>query len=489
MSKFKESLTYIKYMINDPVYHTNNEEVFEKKYLEDEKVSKIRDTIDQNMLLAQQNAREQVLQKRLFDGYYENLYASFLFIYEIEVILDEIEYGGMTFSRAESLVNMCSHLCIISTNVMHTIDEEPSFCKKNTLCNNLYTMACCIYESAQFIFSITDEDISQDDTFTVTPYDEIANRLYCKYIRNGISVIKLFGILAMMQSTPICSEEVHYVAKVFQNHLREVLYNKRIMKIVVDSDVYGNSNKAHASTRIKIIFALDNFDRYCIRLDLPHEGENSIHFNINEPAHKRSTGFPFTGNELNEALRICKSKAFFEKIFYYQDDLYWFRSGYSAIIKRIANDEGQQQELEKFRNNRGHLVIMRNSEENLDIVTECSKVFTEMMTDYLGITIYGDTSTDDDGMFSYILFRDFLFEAIVKIKEWDEKNRILIDDMPNIVDNSDGNTNDKHLKELLSKYILEKFPDDTELILCTKMDGELCDFVSKCLDRMDQLGI
>lgn len=132
---------------------------------------------------------------------------------------------------------------------------------------------------------------------------------------------------------------------------------------------------------------------------------------------------------------------------------------------------------------------MRNSEENLDIVTEFSKVFTEMMTDYLGITIYGDTSTDDDGMFSYILFRDFLFEAIVKIKEWDEKNRILIDDMPNIVDNSDGNTNDKHLKELLSKYILEKFPDDTELILCTKMDGELCDFVSKCLDRMDQLGI
>ena len=132
-------------MINDPVYHTNNEEVFEKKYLEDEKVSKIRDTIDQNMLLAQQNAREQVLQKRLFDGYYENLYASFLFIYEIEVILDEIEYGGMTFSRAESLVNMCSHLCIISTNVMHTIDEEPSFCKKNTLCNNLYTMAIYCY--------------------------------------------------------------------------------------------------------------------------------------------------------------------------------------------------------------------------------------------------------------------------------------------------------------------------------------------------------
>ena len=30
MSKFKESLTYIKYMINDPVYHTNNEEVFER---------------------------------------------------------------------------------------------------------------------------------------------------------------------------------------------------------------------------------------------------------------------------------------------------------------------------------------------------------------------------------------------------------------------------------------------------------------------------
>ena len=87
MSKFKESLTYIKDMIKDPMYHTNNEEVFEKKYFGDEKVSKIRDIIDQNLLLAQQNAKEQVLQRRLFDGYYENLYASFLFIYEIEVIL------------------------------------------------------------------------------------------------------------------------------------------------------------------------------------------------------------------------------------------------------------------------------------------------------------------------------------------------------------------------------------------------------------------
>ena len=491
MSKFGESLAFIKSMPRESIYHTNNEEGFNKKYLE--AASSMRHTIDQQKIAGwQKNAHHKSqFQRYVFGNYYENLYASFLFIYEIELVLDEIEYDGISFNRANALINMCSLLSVTSTNMMIQIDdEEHSFSKKYSLCNDLVNMAKNIYNATRLIYSISSGDMPLSDTFMVTSYDGIETRLSCKYIRNEISVIKLFCILAMMQSTPMCSAGVTFVAKTIMEQLREVLYNKRIMRMIVDSDLYGNSREPHTSTRLKIFFAMGNADRYCIRLDLPHVGENNIHLNINEPAHKRATGFPFTKTEYSEVYEICKDSTLFDRLFYRQDDMYWFRSNYSATIKSLDNCEAQKQALEEFRHRRGHISILNNNEKHLDMVTEFSKTFAEMMIDYLGTSIYGNTSYFDDDIYKYILFQDYIFDVIIRIKGRELLNHMQVGECPPLViSKCEKRREETKFKLQFCKYINERFPDDKELISCTEMDGGLCDFFSKCLDRIDQLGL
>ena len=120
--------------------------------------------------------------------------------------------------------------------------------------------------------------------------------------------------------------------------LREVLFDKRILKIVVDSDLYGSNEKTHKSTRLKIYFAMKNTDRYCIRLDFPHDGEDSIHLNLNDPGIKRSVGFPLKKEEYWEIYRHSKEKELFVNMFYEMNDRYWFKSDFATKIHNYCHD-------------------------------------------------------------------------------------------------------------------------------------------------------
>ena len=190
--------------------------------------------------------------------------------------------------------------------------------------------------------------------------DIIDNRLCCKYICNGIAVLKLFHVLALIYISPLYPDGVHRIAKELIQQLREILYDKRIIKMVVDTDGSGMNDKPHKTTRLKIYFAMNNSDRYCIRLDFPHIGEESIHLNMNEPGQKQSTGLPFSGELYEEACRICKNSDIFSKLFYYRDDLYWFRSGFATVLKDICRDNAEKgKELKEFYHNRAHVFWQR----------------------------------------------------------------------------------------------------------------------------------
>ena len=45
------------------------------------------------------------------------------------------------------------------------------------------------------------------------------------------------------------------------------------------------------------------------------------------------------------------------------------------------------------------------------------------------------------------------------------------------------------MKSMLCKYIADKFPDDEELKKAAEMDAYFLDFLSHCLDRMDDIGL
>lgn len=366
----KESLTLIKSLMTEDIYHTSGEKDFMKKYIDETMVNDFR--IDEELMIDCDKFASlyPYMPNPMHSYFYNNIYNSFKFIYEIENVLDYIQCDGLSFNRAEKLMNLCSFLRTVSANAMMDIDNDFSFDKKYSLANDIYNMAKNIYDELMLVFSTSLDDMSCDDTILLTDFDELESRLSCKYIRNGIDVMKLFHILAVFQALPIYSDGVHIIAKKLIQSLREVLYNKRIIKLVVDIDTQGLNSKAHKTTRIKIIFSMGNSDRYCIRLDFPHEGEDNIHLNINEPAHKHSSGFPFGEDGYIEAFNICQDEAVFNELFYFLNDLYWFRSNYATVIKHIGkNNKEQGQALEGFLQKMRHLVLLSPDKCNLASVS------------------------------------------------------------------------------------------------------------------------
>ena len=331
-----------------------------------------------------------------------------------------------------------------------------------------------MHDGISSLYSFIDYSAPLDEPLIVTKYDETLYRLDCKFIRNGLSVIRLFLILVLFQISPGYSSAVHQIARSLTEILRDTLFDKRVLKSIIDFDTKGYGEKPHSTTRLKMYFILGNSDRYCIRLDFPHKGAESIHMNINEPVHKSSTGFPFRGKDYIRAFEICKSSECFDKLFYQYDDLYWFRSGYASEVKRIKKVDAELGEaLEKFLFDRAHLVV--TSKENMMAVSDFTENFEEAIVSCEGKSIYGNTSDDDGEFFQLMLFQDYILDETIKLRCYEMESKI------GLSKECDENKLKKHEEELLSlfgEYIHTKFPSNAALGECVNQYVDLCGFIN-----------
>ena len=417
ISRFKKSLGFIYLLQRENVYTTINEKEFNSTFLDT--------NIDPILIPSEEVIGNTALFANKYPfapnpnaGFYEDTYASFRFLYEIDIILDQIEYQGISFDLAEELMNICGMLAVTTSNAMISLDDDFSMNKKYSLCSDIYIMTQNMRHNMLLYHSISnDKKLSQNHDILFTRFDEVENRLNCKYIKNGLSVVKLFIVLATLQVSPLYSDGVRNISKTLISILLNVLYNKRIIKYMVDVDIEGYNNKPRKTTRLKIYFAMSNSDRFCIRLDLPHEGEDSIHLNINQPAYKQSLGFPFTRGEDFEILDLCYNKSIFEKLFYEKDDLIWFRSNYSSVIKDLGKiDEGLYKRLDDFLHERSHIKICSSSIDNKKAVSDFSVAFSDAMIDYqVATNIYGSTDSDDKMIYQYMLFVDYMYDTVIRL--------------------------------------------------------------------------
>lgn len=494
-TRFTESLGFIKKMMKEDAYKTKNGKKFEEEYVVKSRKNKYK--LAKKLMVNKKGfaIKNPYLPNPTTSGFYDAFYASVKLIYEIEIILEQIEYDGLTLNRAKSLFSICALLSVTSTDTLISLDNDFSFSKKYSVAQDIYIMASNIQETVMFVYSVASESgtVSPDEPLTLTDYDELESRLCCKYIRNGITGLKLFHILALLEVSPAYDGELHQIADVLIQKLREVLFNKRIIKIVVDSDLYGRNDKSHKSTRLKIYFAMGNSDRYCIRLDFPHDGEECIHLNLNEPTHKQSTGFPFAEEEYQSTIKICKGKEVFDQLFYYYDDLYWFRSCFAANVKKIGkNCKEQEVALEQFHHDRSHIAISSSDKEDLDSVREFSMAFAEAMFEYKLPGNYASTDTEDDGYYQLVLFQDYIFDTVLKIKYYVLESRIRVGDykLSSEKDIYELDKLETDIKALFCKYIKKYLPQDTELLgYASQQDLKLCDFFDKCLDYLDNVGV
>ena len=483
-------MAFVKKMIEENIdheeiiYHTLHEKEFINKYMDFTGVKELLINKEEMTNCEQFTIKYPYLPNPLISEFYNDIYSSFRFIFEIEVILDQIVYDGLTLNRAEDLMNLCCLLSISSSNAMIAIDDDFSFQKKYSLAEDIYIMAKNMYNYQMLIHTSFQTKFPRNDLASLTSYDEIDSRLSCKYIRSGIAVLKLFHILAILEISPTYSNGVHKIAKSLIQLLREVLYNKRIVNLIVDNDTQGLNPKAHKTTRVKIYFTMSNSDRYCIRLDFPHDGENNLHLNLNEPAKKQSSGFPFNGKEFIEAMGICKDKDIFDKLFYFKDDLFWFRSNYAQQITTIGKTNKELEEsLKQFQHKRGHIQLLESTQENKKSVSEFSIALAEAVTEYAEILVYGSTDSEDDELYKYVLFQDFIFDIIIHLKAYELSSNISRDSNNSFSAESDGLDN---LKAIFCTYIKDNFSNDDVLISYTTDDGTFCDLIARCLDHLDR---
>ena len=489
-SRFKESLGFIKSLVVEDPFCSKNEDEFLNKFIEAPENIEIMLCDELLTNRKQFSERYPYVPNPLYSGFYSNIYDSFKFMYEIETILDEIDCCNISFELSKSLMDTCCFLNNVSTNMMISLDDDFSYTKKYSLENDIFIMVKNLYNKLLFIHSVASENIPLNSKIAITKYDFIENRLCCQYIRNGLKVVKLFHILALMQISPLYNDGIHQIAKSLIHLLREILYDKRIIKFVVDFDTNGFNPKCHKTTRLKIYFAMSNSDRYCLRLDFPHEGEDSVHINLNEPNHKQSTGLPFNGNYYIEAMQICKDKEMFNELFYYRDELYWFRSNYAKKVKIIGNENMTLKfALEKFQHDRSHIFVSSSDKSNLEAVTDFSEAFAEAFAECDDISIYGYTDSNDEELYKYVLFQDFIFDIVIKINNYFTQQNLHIGDFKyeNAYDYTENI--EKGVKSELYKYIIDKFPQDAQLKEYTTQDMDLENFLSKCLDHINKFEI
>lgn len=423
-------------------------------------------------------------------GFYMNLYAAFRFIYCVEKTLDEIEYDGLTFERTEALAQGCSFLVVNSSYVMMGVDDEFEWNRHYVLCDDVVTMAENMHRIARFYVSYGNRDddsgVGTKDVLEVTRFDNIEYRLSCKYIREGLRVMKLFHILVVLKISPMYTEAVHMISDKLINALWDALYDKRIFKTTVNGDLGGWSKGFHKSTRIKIYFAIGNSDRYGIRLDFPHDDVNYIHLNLDQPGNVSETGFPFDEKRRQDILSVISTENF-DKLFYEKDNLYWFKSGYKATVSRLygKNTETSDYLLELI-HDQGHIRIGEDSSESKKAVSEFSSAFAEALIDggFLS-NPYGDVIEDDGLVYQYYLFQDYIFDTVIKLRGLDIGRELGLDGKYHKA--RDHQEIDSQVRGIFDQYIKEKFPNDEKLKGFVCIRCELDEFFERCLDRLDEL--
>ena len=476
LSRFNQSIgLIIKRAEKEDVYTTSVDKEFKSKYLTEE------------YSLPHINSSDP-----LNFNYYLNQYITLRSLYLVDKILDQIVYEGISGERAESLLSIFTFLRINSSNTLMCLDDVFSYDKKYTLINDAITLASSLRNMSSLIDSVSKRSLPESNNSVKQKYKELESRLCCKYIQSSVSVMKLFHILTILQTSPYYSGGIHRIAEQLIQSLREILYNKRILNVTVDADTRGSSSKPHKSTRLKILFAMNNSDRYCIRLDFPHQGLDCIHLNINEPARKHSTGVPFGIKGLCKAKNACEDEETFNRLFYLHDDLYWFKSNYHSQIKAIGKvDKEKGQALDKLYSDRVHVEIFPSDEDNKEAVSEFSEAFAEAMAEFGFSFNYDSTDVDDATIYRYLLLFDNIFDIVATLRSAEIGSQIGIS-LPYsdiISNNQDWVILEHEIKKRLLRKIRETFEDDETLLSSIAEAPDLDNFFSKCLDRIDKLGI
>ncbi len=161
----------------------------------------------------------------------------------------------------------------------------------------------------------------------------------------GISFMQIQAILLLMESSKLYPVYVSKIAKNILLIFKEMLANSRIEKIEIDSAISTGVIRRgiRKTTGMKIFFALENSDRYCLRIDFPHEGAEYLHLNLHEP--HRQTVIPLNYKQYS---MLKKQYGDLSNLFFNFGNMYWFRYNFIEKLNKCSLIEGCENNNRNF---------------------------------------------------------------------------------------------------------------------------------------------
>lgn len=202
------------------------------------------------------------------------------------------------------------------------------------------------------------------------------------FIKSKINYLEFMLSIRCILDSPFYDSEQKSVLNIIYKELQELMYNCNIGRFFIEhgyaSEIaYENRGASDRTTRIQILFILDNMRPFSLRIDLAHKGVSNIHINLEDI--KGDEALPIDISCFKEISKQIDNKAKLEKLFYKSDNKYWFVSSFEkAVNESRFSDREKTILLELFRQ-RGHFSILEASKEEEKIILKC----VEMLRPYL----------------------------------------------------------------------------------------------------------
>lgn len=188
-----------------------------------------------------------------------------------------------------------------------------------------------------------------------------------------INTIYLLGVLLIIENSPFVDDEIKNISKDLYLYLIKTFKNSRLVGLrinsrpVLMSDMPSERGRLSNTTRIMIVYSYDNYDAYCLRLDLPHKGIEFIHYNNRSPGDGNGT----------EVESCVYSEEDYQKVLKEHNDIFRLKDffiEYSGIfaLKERSNceflDDREKQVFDKLEEEHSHAFISKNqyAEEKIE---------------------------------------------------------------------------------------------------------------------------
>ena len=203
-------------------------------------------------------------------------------------------------------------------------------------------------------------------------------------LRKKIDVLKFILVFLIMIKSPEYSPEWKMYAYQFIEACKDMFFCATLHRMVIQkAELEGEAAdrcSADNTTRMQMIFSLENNDIYILRIDMPHQGEEKLHINIEE-CHELgviASGFPLKTSESKcfELKKLLGSH--FDELFYTAGNRIWFRTRFKNKLQHADIESEIRERVEQIFNEQSHKEIITNySEEQVLAFFEEVKKYLE----------------------------------------------------------------------------------------------------------------